>query len=212
MDTGDVSSRVVTYESALHHATRLFVSTSTVDLAALASSLSVSRATLYRVLSGRDRLIADLLWKAAERSMRAAFAEATGCGVDRFVSAGNRHLRELVAWQPFTTFVTRERDTAHRVLFGSRGSVHERSVVLWAELLQGAADAGSVRLRFAAADVAHLVVSVTQSVVYKDLLEGNAPDLELAMVAQRALLHSLTEDLEQSPDSGTRGPLLPDRT
>lgn len=194
-----MSSRVVTYETALHHATRLFVATSTVELEALASSLSISRATLYRVLSGRDRLIADLLWKAGERSMRSAFAETSERGVERFVAAGNRHLRELVAWEPFTTFVTRERDTAHRVLFGSRGSVHERSVALWTELLQGAVDAGSVRVRFAVADVAHLVVSITQSVVYKDLLEGGEPDLELAVVAQRALLHSLAEDRAQPP-------------
>jgi hypothetical protein len=194
-----VSSRVVTYEDALRHATRLFVATSTVDLEALAGSLAISRATLYRVLSGRDRLIADLLWRAGERSMRTAFAARTEQGVERFVAAGNQHLRELVAWEPFTTFVTRERDTAHRVLFGARGSVHERSVALWAELLQQAVSTGSVRVHFAVADVAQLVVSVTQSVVYKDLLEGGAPDLELAMVAQRALLHAMAEDLEPRP-------------
>ena len=36
----------------------------------LAHELAVSRATLYRAVDGRDRLLGDVLWFLAERSSR----------------------------------------------------------------------------------------------------------------------------------------------
>lgn len=181
-------ARVISYDQVVRAARRLFLATGTVDMDVLADGLAVSRATLYRVVRGRDRLLGDAIWTVGERSMREAVAGAPGTGIDRLVTAAERHLRELTGWKPLLTFVADEPAVAQRVLFLPPGRVHERSVALWSELLEDAERTGELVLPYPAGDAAHLVVTVTESVVYADLFQGREPDLELATRAQRALL------------------------
>ena len=61
--------RVISYETVVMGARR-HSSASTIDMDELAHELAVSRATLYRAVDGRDRLLGDVLWSLAERSSR----------------------------------------------------------------------------------------------------------------------------------------------
>lgn len=184
-----MTGRIVDYADVRSAAAAAFGRDGTLDVEELARALSISRATLYRVIRSRDRLIGDVLWEHGERSLRRALREAPGCGIDRAVAAGRRHLEEVVSWQAFLRFVHEESVNARRVLFSSEGgAVHPRYVELWAELLADMQAGGELRLPYPPADAAQLVVSVTEAVVYKALFIGQQPDLDLVEAAQRALL------------------------
>lgn len=194
--------RVISYDDVVRAATVLFVESGTVEMEVLAGRLAVSRATLYRVVTSRERLIVDLLWRSAERSMRQAVAETPGTGVERLVAAGRRHLAEVVTWEPFRRFLVLDTELSRRVLFSSDRSVHLHSVALWQELLEQAEAAGELVLPYDAHDAAQLLVSVAEVVVYKDLFVGRPPNLALASAAQTALLRGLGQDAEAGPPPG----------
>ena len=59
---------VITYEAIVAGARRHFLREGTIDMERLAQELAVSRATLYRAVDGRDRLLGDVLWSLAERT------------------------------------------------------------------------------------------------------------------------------------------------
>jgi hypothetical protein len=59
--------RVISYDEVVAGARRHFLRNGTVDMDELAHELAVSRATLYRAVDGRDRLLGDVLWSFAER-------------------------------------------------------------------------------------------------------------------------------------------------
>lgn len=193
--------RVISYDDVVRAATTLFVETGTVEMEVLAGRLAVSRATLYRVVTSREALLIHVIWRSAERSLRAAAAETPGTGVERLVAAGRRHLAEVVSWEPFCRFLTLDIDLAQRVLFNSERSIHKHEVGLWQELLEQAEAAGELVLPYEAGDAAQLLVSVAEVVIYKDLFVGRPPNLALASAAQTALLRGLGEDADARPGS-----------
>lgn len=183
-----VSPRVVSYEDVVRAARRQFIRCGTVDMDALATQLAISRATLYRVAEGRDRLIGDVLWHIYNSTLAQALAESPERGIERLVGAWQRVMQDVVSWPPFVQFLGAEAGAAHRALFTPDGAVHARAVALWTQLLQDAEAAGELRLPYPAPDAAHLLVGIAEVVVYKDLFTGRMPDLPLAAAAQRALL------------------------
>jgi hypothetical protein len=60
--------RVITYDAIVAGARRQFLREGTLDMEQLAQELSVSRASLYRAIDGRDRLLGDELWSLAEQT------------------------------------------------------------------------------------------------------------------------------------------------
>ena len=129
--------RVLDYETALGAARRKFLASGNVDMEAMAHDLAVSRATLYRVVGNRDRLLGDIIWSMAERTLELAIAETGESlkGVEWVVEM-SRRFNELVNESvPLRTFLHNEPLTAFRVLFTPAGGVHERAVETWRELL-----------------------------------------------------------------------------
>ena len=52
--------RVIAYDTIVAGARRHFLSEATVDMEQLATELAISRATLYRAVDSRDRLLGDV--------------------------------------------------------------------------------------------------------------------------------------------------------
>src|SRR5215204_5689252 len=82
--------RVITYEAIVAGARRHFLREGTVDMEQLAQELAVSRATLYRAVDGRDRLLGDVLWSLAERTYAQAPNDASSHGVDAILEISHR--------------------------------------------------------------------------------------------------------------------------
>ncbi len=159
-----------------------FLRYGTVDMERLAAVMCVSRATLYRVTHGRDRLLGEVLWRLAERMLTEARRQRTQSGVDGAIEVTRRFTGQLLAAEPFRRFLATEPEAAARVLLTSAGGLTERIVAAQREIF------AEVGLGDAGADVAYLYVRIIESALYSELVAGCRTDLAVAHRAARTLL------------------------
>lgn len=185
-------SRVLEYGDAFACARAEFLADGTLDMQSLAEALAVSRATLYRVVGNRDRLLGDVIWDLGahtlERAVRETPADATG--IDRIIETSKRFNEYVVTFQPLRMFLRTEPLTAFRVLFSPAGRVHERAVEAWRGMLQRSAERGEIDLPFDVDRLAYVLVRTGESMLYADLIGGREPDIDLAALTQRAVLRA----------------------
>jgi AcrR family transcriptional regulator len=180
--------RVITYETVVAGARKHFLRRGTIDMDELAHELAVSRATLYRAVDGRDRLLGDVLWSLAEQIFARACQGLEGSGIDAILEVSRRFTEEVMSAEPFRRFLEREPQTALRVLLTPAGDVHDRTVVMqraiFAEALTGCED----ELPGDLDSLAYLYVRLHESILYADIMSGRRPDPDVAERAVRALL------------------------
>lgn len=178
--------RVVARGHVVHGACRFFLRHGTVDMDALAQDLSVSRATLYRVVGSRDGLLADVLWELAEHLLDRARRRRTRAGVDGVLEITRYFVTALRGSAPFGDFLRTEPETARRLLTG--GCVHRRAVLAQRNILLEAGEGGLLWPRSGIDDLAYLYVRVVESALYAELLSSRKPDFALAERTARAVL------------------------
>lgn len=181
------SRRVLSYDEVLKGARAHFVREGTIALDALARELGVSRATLYRMIDGRDRLLGDVLWSLGEPVLRRAIDVNGTATVDAILGISLDFYREMAGARPFRTFLQDEPGAAVRVLFTPAGGVHERAVGVQKTIFEQARGQG-LPLAEDLDGLAYLYVRIVESLLYADLLSGRAPDLTLVERAARAVL------------------------
>lgn len=169
-------------------ACRFFLRNGTVEMDALAVSLAISRATLYRVMHSRDRLLGDVLWELGEELLNRARHTATTGGIDGVLETTHRFCTMLLRSEAFRVFLRTEPKTATRVLFTPAGGVHTRAVAAQEEILLEAARRSGLTLPGDPAHLAYLYVRIIESCLYAELLTGQQPDLPLAERTIRSLL------------------------
>ena len=185
--SGSASRRVLSYDDAVAGACSHFLHHGTIVLDDLATDLAVSRATLYRLIDGRDRLLGDVLWTLGEPILKGAIERIGTGSVDDILEISLAFYREMAAARPFRTFLAAEPGTAVRVLFTPAGGVHERAVGVQKEIFLQARTDG-LQLAEDLDGLAYLYVRIVESLLYADLLSGRAPDLTLVERAARAVL------------------------
>ncbi len=179
---------------------------------ALAADLKVSRATLYRVVGNRDRLLGDVIWGMGELTLRRAQRETTAelaadaTPVDRIVEVSRRFNEYVVNFDPLRTFLRSEPLTAFRVLFSPAGRVHERAVIAWRTMLEESAARSELKLPFDVDRLAYVLVRTGESMLYADLIGGREPDVDLAAITQRAVLQADEQPGRHRPTSSP-GPI-----
>lgn len=167
----------------------MFDANGTVDLAQLAQRLAVSRATLYRVIGSRERLLGDVLWWQGQHVMGYAAAQVAGLtGAERLVQLARVFNARLISYGPLRQFLREEPVLAHHVLFLPEARVHTRFVALWRDLFVEAAARREITLPFDVDELAFLWVRTGESMLYADLMSGLEPRIELAERVQRLLL------------------------
>ena len=179
--------RVISYDQAVAAAARQFHETAGLDMERLAARLAVSRATLYRVVASRDRLLGDVLWQAGLATTERAVRASAGQGAQRLLDIALRYDREVGAYAPLRRLLTDDPATAFRVLFMPEAGVHSRFVDLWCRLFAEEQARGWEPPHPPPA-LALVFVRVGESMLYADLLSGAEPDLELATTVKRSLL------------------------
>ena len=179
---------MISERDVVRGACRFFLRNGTVEMDALAISLAISRATLYRVVHSRDRLLGDVLWELGEQILNRARQASTATGIDGVLEVTHRFCTKLLRAEPFRVFLRTEPKTATRVLFTPAGGVHTRAVAAQEEILLEAASRGGLSLPGDPAHLAYLYVRIIESSLYAELLSGQQPDLPLAERTIRSLL------------------------
>ena len=181
--------RVITYETIVAGARRHFLRSGSIDMDELASELAVSRATLYRAVDGRDRLLGDVLWSLAEHTYEQARR--------RSLARRRRHPRDLAS-------LHRGRDHVTAVPSLPRAGATDRAARApharrWRPRARGRAAPELFAEAFAGHEEeligdfdtsAYLYVRLRESILYADVVSGRQPDPEVAERAVRALLTS----------------------
>ncbi len=183
-----VGARVISVEQVTSAGCAYFRQHGTVDMDELALALAVSRATLYRVINSRDRLLGEVLWHLAEESMDRARARRSGNGIEGVLDVVRRFSDELLDCRPLRHFIATEPEAATRVLFTpAGGGMHRRSVKAVKELFDEAAPPGPWIVDDRD-NLAYLLVRIVESLPFAEVLAGTLPDRDLAGRTIRALL------------------------
>ncbi|MBT2500925.1 QsdR family transcriptional regulator [Curtobacterium sp. ISL-83] len=181
-----------TNESALRafrEARHTFIAGSRIDMGALATELGVDRTSLFRWVGNRDRLLSEILWSLAVPTLDAARQAASPAGARRIVDVLDRFTADLIRAPYFRAFLTREPARALRLLTTSDSDVQSRLVaevtdLVAAEQASGAFDPAPL----SAEELARLLVRISESFTYADLISGERPDPARARAAYEYVL------------------------
>ncbi len=173
---------------ALAAGRRRFLRGQRLDMVRLAGDLGISRATLYRWVGSRERLLGEILWSLAQLGLAEAEAAATGRGPERIVRFYERFLRLTAEHGPTRRFVEQEPEAALRILTSREGVQHRRLIDSVRRRLERAAREGDLRLRLDAGDLAYVMVRIGESFVWREFITGEEPDVAAATDVVRILL------------------------
>jgi AcrR family transcriptional regulator len=172
--------RVVNRDDFVAHARRRFLKGQKLDVAGLAAELGVSRATAYRWAGNVDELTGQVIKSLVEDTFELTKREAQGRGAARIVDMLMRGAR-YIASGPYRDWISREDpERALRIVASQLGPVHRTTIKLWEDFLTEEAAAGRVRLHTDPHTTAYMIVRISDSFLYSDLIIGEEPQVEKA--------------------------------
>ena len=157
-------------------------------MSALAADLGVSRVTLYRWVGSRDRLLVEIIWSLARRTLDNIEAEADDGGPERIVRVVTRFLEDVIANPGMQRWLAEEGESAMRLLTRGESGFQPRLIDAMHDLLSEQADAGALDLPVDLREVAYVIVRLIESYTYLDLITGEEPDARRAEPILRLLL------------------------
>ncbi|MGL3148790.1 QsdR family transcriptional regulator [Microbacterium sp. A82] len=174
---------------AFDRAREIFITGERIDMGGLAASLGIERTSLFRWVGNRDALLGEVLWSLATPTLaQADHATADLSGGDRIAGILTHFVDDLITAEYFRRFLRREPARALRLLTTKESPIQRRYVatVEWLvhrelgdEPLGGAIDP---------AGLAYLLVRMSESFTYADLISGDPPSAARARTAFRLLL------------------------
>jgi AcrR family transcriptional regulator len=174
--------------TAFRLARRTFVAGERLDMQKLAGDLGVDRTTLFRWVGNRDQLLAEVLWSLGERTLNDAVEASTGSGPSRVADVMGSFAQALIDAPYFRAYLRRETERALRLLTTKASPVQHRVCDLVEKLLRAEQDAGNLPHPLPLPDLAYLILRITESFIYTDLITGVPPDAAKARTAIAALL------------------------
>ena len=154
------------------------------DVGKLAAELGVGRATVFRWVGTRENLYGEICSSLFARVLESAHRDARGSGLAKVIDTLERLLRALAAAAPLQRFVAEDPEFAMRVLTSRASPVPLRSTEAVRALLEPLA----APLPLPPGELAYIIVRITESFLYRDVLTGDAADIEAAIRAIRVLL------------------------
>ena len=176
----------------LREARRRFLKGERLDMSELATAMRISRATLYRWVGDREQLLGEVLWSFAEAGLNEAreYADRTAKdkGVDWVVRYNAHFARATAGFEPIRRFVEAEPDVGLRIMTSKRGVAEGRLIESLRKTLEERVAAGHLKLRLEPADLAYVIVRISESFIWREFITGDEPDLEKASDVVRVLL------------------------
>ena len=193
---------------AFRLARRTFADGARVDMQALARTLNVDRATVYRWVGSREQLLAEILWSLIEPTivnLRKAHCRARQPGTpDQSPGAPDQSpgapgqspaaavitdaVRAVIANYGMQRFLDREGDLALRLLTTKASDFEARLVALIADLVREETSAGRLTAAVPLDDLPYVLVRIMESYIYLGLITGEHPDPDRAARVINALL------------------------
>jgi AcrR family transcriptional regulator len=179
---------------AFRHARRTFLAGDRVDMRALARSLNVDRATLYRWVGSREQLLTEILWSLIDptismlRKTHDTVSQAATAGQSPAAAVITGTVRAVIANTGMQRFLDREGDLALRLLTTKASDFEARLVALITDLVREEASAGRLTAAIPMDDLPYVLVRIMESYIYLGLITGEHPDPDRAARVINALL------------------------
>jgi len=154
----------------------------------LAQELGIGRATLYRWVGSRDRLLGEVLWSLAELGLAQSRTQATGRGAAWVLAVYRRFGDLIVGLEPLRHFVKSEPECALRVMTSKASPLQRRVVDTFRDVLVEAQKTKGLKLRLDPETLAFAMVRIAESFLWTDLITGGTPDLAKAQEVTEVLL------------------------
>lgn len=169
-------------------AKRAFLASERVDMTTIAEQLGVSRVTLYRWVGNRAALLGEVMAELAVRTATAERSRIDKTGAGAIVHVATYLVQTLMAFEPMQQLLRTEPEFALRVLTTSEGPTAARIADYWTQEIEAEIDAGRFSPTLPSADLAYLIVRLSESFVYKEVLAGEPADPVLAERVFRMIL------------------------
>ncbi|GAA4684641.1 QsdR family transcriptional regulator [Frondihabitans cladoniiphilus] len=164
-------------------ARRTFLAGERVDMNVLAASLGVDRTSLFRWLGNRDALLSEVLWSLAEPTLVRLERASPATGSARLTSILGDFVESLITAPYFQGFLSHEPARALRVLTTKESQVQQRYLAVVEAMLEAETGAGRMHYSLSTHDLAYLLVRISESFTYADLITGEKPSAERARAA-----------------------------
>lgn len=166
-----------------------FIGGRRIDMGGLAATLGVDRTSLFRWVGNRDALLSEVLWSLAVPTLvQADRATAELSGAARVAELLTAFVADLNRADYFRGFLRREPARALRLLTTTESEIQRRYIATADWLVRR--EMGEVPLGGAidVAGLAYLLVRISESFTYADLIAGDEPSAARARIAFRLLL------------------------
>jgi AcrR family transcriptional regulator len=162
------------------------------DMQALARSLGVGRATLYRRAGNREDLLDEVIWWRARRMVTLQLLSAgSESGADRIATVVGGVLRGVEADEPLRVFIQSDPDTALRILTGRRSATASGLTAALERLIDLERSRGCFDTELDTSALAYAIMRISEGFLYADVLANRVPDSGRAVSVIRALLAGL---------------------
>ena len=166
-----------------------FVEQRRLDMRALAADLGMGRATLYRRVGNRDRLLGEVIWFLTRRALVTAIEHAGDrTGADRVIAVVEAFMSFVQAQPDLARLLDAEPEAALRILTSKQGPVQQGIVDVLERLLAQEEASGTLRLTIDRSTLAYVIVRVGESFLYADVIADNEPDVKAAIEVVARLL------------------------
>ena len=164
-----------------------FLAGERVDMQVLAARLNVGRTTLYRWVGDREQFLGEMLSELANELLALTATQASGTGLDRFLTGIRSYLELCIGSSSFRTFLDREPEIALRLVMSRRSPLFRHTAEGVAVLLdQAVPDTGPEDRDH----LAELVVQVDSALVSAAYAVGDEADVDRAMEVTRTLIEA----------------------
>src|SRR3712207_5482751 len=148
------------------------------DMGQLATQLGMSRATLWRKVGSRDRLLGEVLWYRVRLGIAEAFVAAGDrTGIERVLYLNEHLMRRFNGQQPLRRLLDAEPEIALRILTSKDGPVQPGVMLAQQRLLEDEQRRGLV-LAVPASTLAFAICRMTESFLYADVIADHEPDVD----------------------------------
>src|SRR5215471_2598920 len=176
---GATARTIVPPDTVLRTAVRVFMSTGSLEMRALARELGIGRATLYRWSRSREELLSDVLLALALANLRRVERDVeTPPGALRVCHVHDLHIRRISGNASFRALIRCEPDVASRLLPDAHGRVHRGVTTALANFLRRQEAESDWRAPLGVDAFARVVSRMTETFLYADLIARGEPEVD----------------------------------
>lgn len=148
----------------------------------IADEIGINRATLFRWVGTKELLLAEIIWSVYEPTLEQAKAHAEGSGPAYIAEACRYTMSAVLNSQPLQKFIQDDTQFALRILTSTR-LLQERRLEAFRSLIEDQVQKGHLTPALTTDSLALLIIRMTESFVYSDLIVGREPAIDEACKA-----------------------------